>query len=942
MPDKIVIKGARTHNLKNINLEIPKNKLVVFTGLSGSGKSSLAFDTIYAEGQRRYTESLASYARQFMEIRNKPDVDSIDGLSPTIAIEQKRSNQNPRSTVGTVTEIYDYLRLLFARFGEQHCPKCGVITKSYQAGEIVEIIKKLTRKNKEVLVLASLSRQSVVDKQTILTEVEKSGYDFARVDGQLMRINELAKYNFKKEQKYTVELLIGTINDARRQDVSKIVDKALDLSNGLLKVVSEKQEYFFSTNSLCDKCGLSIPVVDIRNFSFNSPYGACQRCTGLGVTKEIDPELVIPNRRLTLAEGAVQPWTRLGGRSNQEVLQVLAERYKFSLDVSVSELSKEILDLILNGLENEICDIGGKKINFLGVIPTLTKKYLEANSEYIHKEIEQYMQETVCPVCRGKRLKADSLAVKIAGYDIAEVAALDILAAKKFYNNFFNLLNLPPEHKRISNPIVKEIIARLENLQKVGLEYISLNRPMNTLSGGEATRVRLASQLSTGLNSVIYVLDEPSVGLHPRDNKQLIDSLKSLRDSGNSVLVVEHDEAMIKAADYLVDIGPGAGAEGGQVVACGTVAAIEKNKNSLTGGYLSGRLKIECEKEKIIVDQENDKQGGNKKLSIIGVEANNLKNININIPLGKLVCVTGVSGSGKSTLIIDVLSKALSKHFFHAKDNPGQHKEIKGLENIDKVITIDQSPIGRTPRSNPATYINVFVLIRDLFANLPESKMYNYNAGKFSFNVKGGGRCEACAGEGYVRIPMQFLADVYMECDNCYGTRYSKEALEVHFQGKNIADVLSMTVEEARLFFGSVPAIADKLSVLSAVGLGYIRLGQPATTLSGGEAQRIKLAAELSRASTGRTLYILDEPTTGLHFEDIKNLLKVLNRLVAKGNTIIVIEHNLQIIQRSDWVIDLGPEGGERGGKIVAQGTPEEIARVKNSWTGRYLKGLKF
>lgn len=920
------------HNLKNIDIDIPKNKLVVITGLSGSGKSSLAFDTIYAEGQRRYAESLSSYARQFMEVRKKPDVDKIEGLSPTIAIDQRSYTQNPRSTVGTVTEIYDYLRLLFARVGQQYCPTCNLAVESHTAGKIVEKIKKLVRQGVELTILSPLLQQEQVENGSLLERVEKSGFDKVRIDGLIHKIHDLAGYKFSKDKLYDVELVICQVKDIHRQAVAGMVDNALELSNGLVKVVGKRVDSLLATAGLCPKCQKIIPTVDVRNFSFNSPKGACSRCTGLGITMEVDPALVIPNDRLTLAEGAIQPWTRITGRQgiNQEILQAVAKAHSFSLVIPVKDLLKQVVDIILNGTGAQVYEVGGKKMIFSGVIPNLTDKYLQTDSDYVRREIEQYMKESVCPACQGQRLRQESLFVRIGDKNISQLASLDIEDAYKF----FNKLNSKITDKAkavIVKPVSKEIIQRLTNLIKVGLGYLTSDRPMNTLSGGEVTRVRLATQLSTGLIGVIYVLDEPSVGLHPKDNRQLIDSLKTLRDLGNTVIVVEHDAAMMKAADYLIDIGPGAGLQGGKLVAQGTLAMIKKNKNSLTGEYLSGRLKIET------TGLTKKKSETGKSIEIIGATAFNLQDIDVSIPLAKLVCITGVSGSGKSTLVIDILGKALSRHFHRAKEEPGDHREIRGLKNIDKVIAIDQSPIGRTPRSNPATYTNIFTGIRDLYANLQESRMYGYRAGKFSFNVKGGGRCETCSGDGYLRIPMQFLADVYVECSDCGGTRYSREVLEVHYRNKNIADVLDMTVDEAYAFFNDLAVIADKLNILREVGLGYIRLGQPATTLSGGEAQRIKLAAELARVSTGRTLYILDEPTTGLHFEDIKKLLQVLNRLVNKGNTVIIIEHNIDIIKCADWIIDLGPGGGRHGGRIVAQGTPEQVAKVNGSWTGKFI-----
>lgn len=940
MQEMIKIKGARVHNLKNISVNIPKNKLVVITGLSGSGKSSLAFDTIYAEGQRRYAESLSAYARQFMEVRDKPDIDSIEGLSPTIAIDQRINTQNPRSTVGTVTEIYDFLRLLFARVGKQYCPDCNEEVMSYTTGEIIEITRELCRRNKEILILSPLVRDEVVEQpRALLEKVEQSGFDHVRVNGKILKIHELAGMAFDPKKTYKIELLISKINDIKKQDPTKWVEIALDLSNGLLYLGTDREDKILSTLGLCLKCGKIMPDLDVRNFSFNSPFGACPRCTGLGITMEVDPSLVIPNPRLSLLEGAIQPWTRITGNQNQyqKILKAVAEKHGFSVEAPVSSLSAKIRDILLKGTGKELYEVDGKKINFVGVMEDLRQRHLQTDSDYIRKEIEQYMREQVCSLCEGKRLKRESLAVKFDQYDITQISEINIEDSAILFKSF--LKNEKLLKKNIAEPIIKEILVRLENLTRVGLGYISLNRSMNTLSGGEATRVRLATQLSSGLTGVVYVLDEPSVGLHSRDNQKLIDTLKYLRDLGNSVIVVEHDAAIMKEADYLIDVGPGAGVYGGKIVAAGTLAEIKKTKNSLTSDYLFGRADVSddfeyySEKKK-----EKNKKEEVKKISIIGAQGFNLKNIDVDIPLGKLVSVTGVSGSGKSTLIVDILGKYLSKTFYRAKDEPGTHKEIKGVENIDKVIAIDQSPIGRTPRSNPATYTGIFTLIRDLYSNLPESRMRRYDAGKFSFNVKGGGRCETCAGEGYIRIPMQFLADVFVVCNDCNGSRYNQEALEINYKGKNIAEVLKMTIEEAYKFFIENRQIADKLNILRQVGLGYLELGQPATTLSGGEAQRIKLATELARASTGKTLYILDEPTTGLHFEDIKRLLLVLKQLAEKGNTVLIIEHNLDVIKNSDWVIELGPEGGKKGGELIAVGTVSDIIKNKKSWTGKYLK----
>jgi excinuclease ABC subunit A len=940
MHDRLRIKGARVHNLKNVTLDIPKNKLVVFTGLSGSGKSSLAFDTVYVEGQRRYAESLSSYARQFMEVRDKPDIDGIEGLSPTIAIDQKVSTQNPRSTVGTVTEIYDYLRLLFARAGTQYCPDCRVAVNVFTSGEISSKVRELARKSKELIIYAPLIRNTHVDAKALLEQVEKSGYEWVRVDGELMRINDLAAFSFAPETNYTVEILVGKITDIKKEDPTKFIEAAIELTNGLVIVATDDANKLYATVGLCPRCGKTLPPLDLRSFSFNSPYGACPRCTGLGVTMEVDPNLVIPNTRLTLAEGAIQPWTRITGNQAmyQKMLSAVAERHGFSMSVPVADLPSKTLDIILYGSGEEHLMIENKKVAFSGVIPDLMQKHLETTSDYVRKEIEQYMRERICPICQGKRLRLESLAVRVGDYTIAELSSLSVVECIAAIEK----LKGKTERDKVVEPIVKELAPRLKNLDRVGLGYLSLSRSMNTLSGGEVTRVRLASQLSAGLTGVIYILDEPSVGLHPRDNKQLIDTLKYLRDLGNSVIVVEHDPAMMLAADYVIDVGPGAGVYGGEIIAAGTLADFKKaaqsgktkgGHHSLTADYLFGKADFA---ELMPKKAPAKKAQSGKSIQIVGASAFNLKNIDVDIPLGKLVSVTGVSGSGKSTLIIDILGKALSKYFYRAKDEPGAHKTIKGLSNIDKVIAIDQSPIGRTPRSNPATYTGVFTLIRDVFASLTEARMRAYDAGKFSFNVKGG-RCEACAGEGYVRIPMQFLADVYVECNECNGLRYNQEALEIHYHNKHIADVLKMTVEEAFNFFSEFPAISDKLNILREVGLGYVELGQPATTISGGEAQRIKLAQELSRASTGKTLYILDEPTTGLHFEDTKRLLRVLRQLVSKGNSVVIIEHNVDVIHCSDWVIDLGPEGGSKGGEVIAQGTPSEVKKNKKSWTGKYL-----
>lgn len=940
--DSIKIINSRVHNLKNVSLEIPKNKLTVITGLSGSGKSSLAFDTIYAEGQRRYAESLSSYARQFMEVQDKPDVDEIKGLSPTIAIDQKTVAQNPRSTVGTVTEVYDYLRLLFSRVGTQYCPDCKISVRAYTLGEVVEEARKLARNSKDLFILSPVFVEQCIKPKELLNHLEQTGYELMRLNGLMIKLPELRKYKFLADKKYNIDVVIGRVVDLKKQDLAGLVDKAIDLSNGSATIVDEEsgEEYNFYLQAKCRQCSRVFEKIEPRSFSFNSPYGACPRCTGLGRTLEVDMELVIPNPRLTLAEGAIQPWTRIVGNQNyyQKLLAAVAETHNFFLETPIKDLSKSVMDILFYGTDGQQYDLEeNKKAQFEGIIANLASRHAETDSDYIRKEIENYMREKVCSVCQGRRLKSESLFIKFLDLSIAEVVEMSVEENKNFFSDFLKTKSksaekLSKQELAITLPVVREIDKRLENLLKVGLHYLTLDRSVNTLAGGEAQRVRLSTQLSTGLTGVIYILDEPSIGLHSRDNAKLIETLENLRDLGNTVIVVEHDEAMIKAADYIVDVGPGAGEYGGQIVGIGNLLQIKKNKKSLTGAYLTGREKI--------VPPKKLHKGNNKFLSIQGAKAFNLKNIDVDIPLAKLVCVTGVSGSGKSTLISEILGKALSKYFYRAKAEPAEHKSLKGLNHLDKVIEVDQTPIGRTPRSNPATYTGVFSSIRDLFTAVPEARMRGYDAGKFSFNVKGGGRCEACSGEGYVRIPMQFLSDVFVECGECNGQRYNKEALEIHYHGKNIADVLNMTVEEAHKFFRDISSIADKLQVLRDVGLSYVHLGQPATTLSGGEAQRVKLSTELSRRATGKTLYILDEPTTGLHFEDIKRLLIVLNQLVDKGNTVLIIEHNLDVIKCADWIIDLGPEGGKSGGEIVAEGAPKDVTKVKKSWTGKYLKEI--
>ncbi|KKW42595.1 MAG: UvrABC system protein A [Candidatus Magasanikbacteria bacterium GW2011_GWA2_56_11] len=941
MPDTIKISGARVHNLKNVSLSLPKNKLVVITGLSGSGKSSLAFDTIYAEGQRRYAESLNAYARQFMDMQDKPDVDEIQGLSPTIAIQQRNFTGNPRSTVGTATEIYDYLRLLYARLGTQYCPTCKEPVKPHTKGEIAELIRGALRKDAELTLLAPLIRAGSASHKQLKSQLEKSGIDRLRVNGVPITLKNLGKFHFNPELAYDIDLTVATADVKLKPKIVSLVEKTLDLGNGFIRVsAADGAETLYSLLPVCGGCGREFAPIEPRSFSFNSPYGACSRCTGLGRTLEVDPELVIPNPRLTLAEGAIQPWTRLVGNQNvyQELLEQVAERYGFSIDTPADDLPKAAMDVIFYGTDGEEYLVDGVKMIFEGVIPNLTKRYLETKSDYVKKEIEQYMREKICSVCQGKRLKEENLFIKIHGLSIAEMVEMSI----EDCHAFFEELHRPKTKLRsewsetelaVAVPVTKEILRRLGYLMQVGLPYLNLDRSLNTVSGGESQRIRLSTQLSAGLSGLIYILDEPSIGLHPKDNDKLITTLKTLRDAGNTVVVVEHDKAIMEAADYIVDVGPGAGEYGGEIIAEGTPNAIRKNKNSLTGRYLGGTDEIR--------PPSKPRQGSGKSIVIEGAKANNLKNIDVSIPLGTLVCFTGVSGSGKSTLVIDILSKALDAYFYRAHAVPGEHASIKGLDYIDKVITIDQAPIGRTPRSNPATYTGLFTLIRDLFAELPEAKMRGMNAGMFSFNVKDGGRCEACGGEGYITIPMHFLNDVFIECTECRGTRYTKEVLEIHYQGRHIADVLDMTVEEAYKFFQHSPNIREKLQILRNVGLGYVHLRQPATTLSGGEAQRIKLATELARRSTGKTLYILDEPSTGLHFEDIKKLLHVLNQLVDKGNTVLIIEHNLDIIKACDWIIDLGPGGGKKGGEVVAIGSPKDVTKNSHSWTGKYLRGTR-
>lgn len=947
MADEIVIKGARVHNLKNLSITIPRDKLVVVTGLSGSGKSSLAFDTIYAEGQRRYVESLSAYARQFLGLMDKPDVDSIEGLSPAISIDQKSTSHNPRSTVGTVTEIYDYLRLLFSRVGQPHCPDCGRPVVQQTMDHVIKQILSW-KPGEEFWLIAPIIRDQKGEHKKVFEELIKTGFTRVRLDGDLMDIKSAIDIRLDKNKRHTLDVVVDrlTVDAKDRARLADSLEQAFELGNGHINAHfpqrKENNEIFFSQHLTCPHCGISIDKLEPRNFSFNSPHGACDSCSGLGTKLEVEPSLVMPNPRLSIAEGAIRPWSKTVSNQNWQgrILEEVAKANKFSTTTPVGKLTKKQIDIILYGTkdkEYQMSLVGGKfagdyTTRYEGVVNNLMRRYRETDSDYIRKEIERYMRITECPDCHGKRLKALALGVTIGGETIDKVVHMTIDNGAVFFSKLLDgkgAIKLNVREQKIAKQILREIISRLRFLNDVGLNYLTLDRPANTLSGGEAQRIRLATQIGSSLVGVVYILDEPSIGLHQRDNAKLIKTLESLRDIGNTVIVVEHDEGMIWAADQVIDIGPGAGEKGGRLVAQGTPKEITKNPKSLTGKYLSGKTSIP--------EPKKYRKGNGKTITIEGAEEFNLKNVSVDLPLGKLISVTGVSGSGKSTLITEILAKSLTRHFYQAKSVPGKHKAIKGIEHIDKIIDIDQSPIGRTPRSNPATYTGLFTPIRDMFAGLPEARIRGYKAGRFSFNVSGG-RCEACSGDGLVKIEMQFLPDVYVECEVCHGQRYNQEALEIHYKGKNIADVLDMTVEEALPFFENLPQVADKLRILNEVGLGYIRLGQSATTLSGGEAQRIKLSTELSRRATGRTLYILDEPTTGLHFDDVKRLLTVLHRLVDKGNTVLVIEHNLDIIKSSDHLIDLGPEGGDRGGMIVGTGTPRELAKIKGSYTGQFLK----
>jgi len=1002
MPNSIKIKGARVHNLKNIDVEIPRDKLVVITGLSGSGKSSLAFDTIYAEGQRRYVESLSAYARQFIGVMDKPDVDSIEGLSPAISIDQKSTTHNPRSTVGTITEIYDYLRLLYARIGVPHCPLCLEKIKPMSIDEIINQIMS-GYMDEDVMILAPIIKDKKGEHKSVLSGIEKAGYSRLRFDNIIYTLPEAEDLTVDKQKKHSLEIVIDRVKITKdKEDLARLnegVEKALELGNGVVTISlstpfnkggkgdltsplqrgiparpndfgrsggkgvkltslppaggpplegGQKSETTYSKLLACPKCSLSLPELEPRNFSFNSPHGACPDCAGLGTKLEIDPKLII-NANLTIAQGAIRPWAHsaMAGQSwLMRILGTVAGAHGFDLNTTIKDLTKEQMDIVLYGSGDKNYNVdyqserfsGELTTEFEGVIPNLERRFAQTESDYVRKDIEQYMRVLICPTCSGKRLKPEILGVTIAGQSIYGVTSKPIDQAKIFFDELLTSSTLTARDKKISLRLIKEVRARLDFLSNVGLDYLTLERAANTLSGGEAQRIRLATQIGSALMGVIYILDEPSIGLHQRDNDKLIGTLKRLRDLGNTVVVVEHDEATMLAADWLIDVGPGAGEHGGQIVAAGTPDQVKKNGKSLTGQYLSGKKSISAPLK--------HRPGNGKILKIIGASEHNLKNIDVEFPLGKFIAITGVSGSGKSTLMTDILANVLNQKLYRAKTAAGKHDKIQGLEHIDKVINIDQSPIGRTPRSNPATYTGAFTPIRDLFASLPEAKIRGYKAGRFSFNVPGG-RCEACGGDGTVKIEMQFLPDVYVTCDVCQGKRYNREILEIHYGdkrmggvGKNISEVLEMTIEEAMGLFKNIPTIYQKMATLNEVGLSYVKLGQSATTLSGGEAQRVKLATELSRRATGRTLYILDEPTTGLHFDDIKKLLQVLNQLVDKGNTVLIIEHNLDVIKAVDWIIDLGPEGGDKGGNIVVAGTPQEVAKNKKSYTGQYLSKI--
>ena len=1006
--DKIIIRGAREHNLKNINLEIPKNKLVVFTGISGSGKSSLAFDTLYAEGQRRYVESLSAYARQFLGVMDKPDVDNIEGLSPAISIDQKSASHNPRSTVGTTTEIYDYLRLMFARVGHPHCPICGREISQMSVDQIVEQVtsdksQESRKKGRRIMILAPVVKDRKGEYSTLFEDLLKKGFSKVRIDGHIMDLDD--ELVLIKTNKHTIDLVVDRIVipspapagrgnlDSRkiatsspaaspRNDVfsrlhqsietalkmgegSVIVSDVLDASLEFPPNPKKMEDHLYSERFACPVDNIALSEIEPRLFSFNSPHGACPTCTGLGTLLEIDPEAVL-NPILSIAEGGILPWSKLATHETwfTRLIGAVGKNYGFDLNTRLGQFSEKAKNILLTGAGGEEFKVEGKNrqgrwtsfySTFQGLVAYLKERYKESESDFVRSEIEKYMVKEICPKCGGARLKDEALSVTIDGLNISEVTIMSIKEALDWFKQLQdhtpgvsaevtsrlhtrserdaggNVLSAR-EHQ-ISKPILKEIISRLKFLVDVGLDYLTLDRASMTLAGGESQRIRLASQIGSGLSGVLYVLDEPSIGLHQRDNSRLIETLKRLRDLGNTVIVNEHDAETMENADLLVEIGPGAGEHGGQIVAMGTPEQIKKNPNSLTGKYLSGKKVVEIHSDK---SSQPSASNNNNILKLLGASEHNLKNINVSFPLGQFIAITGVSGSGKSTLIHDILYRVLAQKIYRSREKAGAHKGVEGMEYIDKVVLVDQSPIGRTPRSNPATYTGAFTYIRDLFATSPDAKIKGYGPGRFSFNVKGG-RCEVCEGDGQIKIEMQFLPDVFITCETCSGKRYNREALEIHFKDKNISDVLDMTVEEALKFFENIPNIKNKIQVLNDVGLGYIRLGQPAPTLSGGEAQRIKLSSELSKRQTGRTVYILDEPTTGLHFADIERLLTILRKLVNYGNTVIIIEHNLDVIKNTDWVIDLGPEGGDAGGHVIAEGTPAEIAKIKSSYTGQYL-----
>ena len=934
--DKLIIKGAREHNLKNIDLELPRNKLIVISGLSGSGKSSLAFDTIFAEGQRRYVESLSAYARQFLGRMDKPDVDYIEGLSPAISIEQKTTHRNPRSTVGTVTEIYDYFRLLFARIGIPHCPSCGRVIKEQSVDQILDVVLSWPSGSK-LQILAPVIRAMKGEHRKLFEDARKQGYARARVDGTMRDLEE--EIQLEKQKKHTIEIVVDRIKlgpDVRRR-VAEAVETALQIADGIVIVIRESDkenlEEFFSQKGACPECGISLPEMEPRLFSFNAPQGACPACTGLGISLEFEPELIIPDASLSFNEGGCLPYNP-SSAWNRSRFEALAKHYKFSLDTPFSELDPAVMTAIFYGTEDSIKVHYDNRQNtghfeyeskFRGILADLKRRYLETTSEGVKQWLEGFMTEKLCSECGGKRLRPEALAVTVGGRNIHDISSMSVEEALEFFAS----VSLSDVEKQISKQIVKEIKARLSFMRNVGLDYLTLERKAATLSGGEAQRIRLATQIGSSLVGVLYILDEPSIGLHQRDNQKLIDTLLYLRDIGNTLIVVEHDEQTLRTADYIVDLGPGAGEHGGKIVAQGTPLELMQSAKSLTGQYLAGKLAIEVPASR--------REGNRKDIIVRGAREHNLKGIDVKIPLGMFVCITGVSGSGKSTLLTDLLYPAISNKVMRSSLLEGGFDSIEGIENIDKIINIDQSPIGRTPRSNPATYAGVFTGIRELFASMPESKARGWKAGRYSFNVKGG-RCENCQGDGTIKIEMNFLPDVYITCDVCHGKRFNADTMDIRYKGKNIADVLDMTIEEAAHFFAHIPPIAHKFQTLLSVGLGYIKVGQSALTLSGGEAQRVKLAFELSKRSTGKTLYFMDEPTTGLHFADVKQLMEVIQRLVDAGNSVVMIEHNLDVIKQADWIIDLGPEGGTRGGEIVAQGQPEDIAKCKASYTGKYLR----